>query len=324
MKVLVAGDANLDLVLGGDVVPRFGQAEQLLDSAQLVLGSSAGICASGLARLGVDVALVARVGNDLFGDQTIRLLRDNGVDTTAVLRTDTPTGISVILSAADDRAILTLTGAMTELTTSDLLGVLPQPGPTTPEPRTTAPEPDEGHLHVASFFLLPGLAEGLPELLAQARAAGLTTSLDTNWDPAERWAGVEACLPHLDVLLPNAAEAVAIARSLGTEVADAEAAARVLAARGPIVAVKDGPAGGFAVAGDQLVRAPGLPVEVVDTTGAGDSFDAGFLCAWLAGEDLATAVRWGTVAGSLSTRGFGGTGGQPTRDELTAAVAGSG
>ncbi len=345
VKVLVAGDANLDLVLGGDVVPRFGQAEQLLDSAQLVLGSSAGICASGLARLGVDVALVARIGHDLFGDQTIHLLRANGVDTTAVLRTDAPTGISVILSAAADRAILTLTGAMTTLTTRDVLGALPgptattpepptttlepptttpEPPTTTPEPPTTTPEPDEGHLHVASFFLLPGLAEGLPELLAHARAAGLTTSLDTNWDPAERWAGVEACLPHLDVLLPNAAEAVAIARSVGADVADAEAAARVLSARGPIVAVKDGAAGGFAVAGDLLVRAPGLAVEVVDTTGAGDSFDAGFLCAWLAGEDLPTAVRWGTAAGSLSTRGFGGTGGQPTRDELTSAVAGSG
>jgi sugar/nucleoside kinase (ribokinase family) len=321
VKVLVAGDANLDLVLGGDVVPRFGQAEQLLDSAQLVLGSSAGICASGLARLGVDVALVARVGHDLFGDQTVRLLQDNGVDTNAVLRTDAPTGLSVILSAADDRAILTLTGAMTTLTTLDVLGALRELPATTPEPPTTTPEPDEGHLHVASFFLLPGLADGLPELLAHARAAGLTTSLDTNWDPAGRWAGVEACLPHLDVFLPNAAEAVAIARSLGVDVADAEAAARVLAARGPIVAVKDGAAGGFAVAGDRLVRAPGLAVEVVDTTGAGDSFDAGFLSAWLAGEDLATAVRWGTAAGSLSTRGPGGTAGQPTLAELTAALA---
>jgi sugar/nucleoside kinase (ribokinase family) len=310
-------------VLGGDVVPRFGQAEQLLDSAQLVLGSSAGICASGLARLGVDVALVARVGHDLFGDQTIRLLQDNGVDTTAVLRTDAPTGISVILSAADDRAILTLTGAMTALTTADVLGVLPGPRTTNPGSPNATPEPDEGHLHVASFFLLPTLADGLPELLGHARAAGFTTSLDTNWDPAGRWAGVEACLPHLDVFLPNAAEAVAIARSLGADVGDAEAAARVLAARGPVVAVKDGAAGGFAVAGDRLVRAPGLAIEIVDTTGAGDTFDAGFLCAWLAGEDLATAVRWGTAAGSLSTRGFGGTGGQPTRDELTAAMAGA-
>jgi sugar/nucleoside kinase (ribokinase family) len=202
---------------------------------------------------------------------------------------------------------------MTTLTAGDVLGVLPEPTAT-----------DRGHLHVASYFLLPGLADGLPEFLAHARAAGLTTSLDTNWDPAERWAGVGDCLPHLDVFLPNAAEAIAIARSLGADVVGAEAAALVLAARGPIVAVKDGAAGGFGVTGEQLVRAPGPAVEVVDTTGAGDSFDAGFLCAWLAGEDLATAVGWGTAAGSLSTRGFGGTGGQPTRLELTAALAGGG
>ncbi|HEY3338169.1 MAG TPA: carbohydrate kinase family protein [Propionicimonas sp.] len=312
VKVLVAGDANLDLVLAGDVVPRFGQAEQLLESAQLVLGSSAGICASGLARLGTDVALVARVGRDLFGDQTVRLLRDNGVDTAHVLRADAPTGLSVILSGVGDRAILTLTGAMAALTPGDVLQAMA---------RTLAMSEPVGHLHIASFFLLPVLAGGLPELLAEARAAGFTTSLDTNWDPAETWAGVEACLPHLDLLLPNAAEAVAIARSLGGESTDVQAAARFLAARGPIVAVKDGAAGGFAVAGDGVFHAPGLALEVVDTTGAGDSFDAGFLSAWLAGDDLATAVRWGTAAGSLSTRGFGGTGGQPTRAELAAALA---
>lgn len=306
VKVLVAGDANLDLVLRGDVVPRFGQAEQLLTAADLVLGSSAGICASGMARLGLDVALVARVGRDVFGDHTLALLADNGVDTTNVLRTDAPTGVSVILSGAEDRAILTLTGAMTMLTVGDIRRALAESG--------------RGHLHVASLFLLPDLAAGLPDLLAEARAAGLTTSLDTNWDPAEEWAGVEACLPQLDVFLPNAAEAVAIARSLGADVADAEAAARVLAARGPMVAVKDGAAGGFAVAGEQFLRAPGLAVEVVDTTGAGDSFDAGFLCAWLAGKDLATALLWGTAAGSLSTRGSGGTAGQPSSAEVTAAL----
>ena len=310
MRVLVAGDANLDLVLRGDVVPRFGQAEQLLDSADLVLGSSAGICASGLARLGMDVALVARVGADVFGDRTLQLLAANGVDTAAVLRVDEPTGMSVILSGVADRAILTLTGAMAGLTAADVRASL-------------FPEPVEGHLHVASYFLLPGLADGLPALLAEARSRGVTTSLDTNWDPAGAWAGVGDCLAYLDVFLPNAAEAVAIARALGGEPEDAESAARLLAGRGPLVAVKDGAAGAFAVTGDRLVRAPGLTIDVVDTTGAGDSFDAGFLAAWLQGLDLAAAVRWGTAAGSLSTRGAGGTGGQATRGELEAAVAGA-
>lgn len=314
MRILVAGDANLDLVLRGDVVPRFGQAEQLLESADLVLGSSAGICASGFARLDADVALVARIGADTFGDRTLELLAANGVGTGAVLRTAAPTGVSVILSGADDRAILTLTGAMALLTAADVKARL---------------FPDGGsgaaaaHLHVAAFFLLPALAEGLPGLLAEARAQGVTTSLDTNWDPAQAWTGVAECLPHLDVFLPNATEAVAIARALGGDPADAEAAARQLAAHGPVVVVKDGAAGAFAVAGEQLMRAPGLRVAVVDTTGAGDSFDAGFLTAWLENRDLPTAVRWGTAAGSLSTTGPGGTGGQATRAELKAALAGA-
>jgi sugar/nucleoside kinase (ribokinase family) len=306
--VLVAGDANLDLVLRGDVVPRFGQAEQLLDGADLVLGSSAGICAAGLARLGVDTALVARVGADVFGARTRELLADAGVDTSAVAVTEEPTGVSVILSAPDDRAILTLTGALASLTGEDVRAALESTGAT--------------HLHVASFFLVPQLARELPEVLGRARERGVTTSLDTNWDPAERWHGVAECLPHLDVLLPNAQEAVALARSLGEDPADAVAASVALARRGPLVVVKDGAEGGFAARPDgTVVRAAGLVLDVVDTTGAGDSFDAGFLAAWLDGLSLEEAVRWAAVAGSLSTRAAGGTGGQATRAEVEARIA---
>jgi sugar/nucleoside kinase (ribokinase family) len=307
-RVLVAGDANLDLVLRGDVVPRFGQAEQLLDGADLVLGSSAGICAAGLARLGVDTALVARVGADVFGARTRELLADAGVDTSAVAVTEEPTGVSVILSAPDDRAILTLTGALASLTGEDVRAALVSTGAT--------------HLHGASFFLVPQLARELPEVLGRARERGVTTSLDTNWDPAERWHGVAECLPHLDVLLPNALEALALARALGDDPADAVAASVALARRGPLVVVKDGADGGFATRPDgTVVRAAGLVLDVVDTTGAGDSFDAGFLAAWLDGLSLEEAVRWAAVAGSLSTRAAGGTGGQATRAEVEARIA---
>ena len=309
-RILVAGDANLDLVLRGDVVPRFGQAEQLLDGADLVLGSSAGICASGLARLGVEVALSARVGRDMFGDETRRLLSDSGVDVDDVVLGDGPTGLSVILSGAADRAILTLTGAMAEVDGDDVRRALVRFG--------------AGHLHVSSFFLTPALAGALPALLAEARAGGITTSLDTNWDPAERWEGVAACLPHLDLLLPNAAEAVALAAACGLAASDPLIAAGALAALGPTVVVKDGAAGGFAVGGGaragESVRAPGLRLDVVDTTGAGDSFDAGFLAAWVTGLPLADCVRWAAVAGSLSTRAAGGTGAQATRAELEDAL----
>ncbi|MDQ0727000.1 carbohydrate kinase family protein [Microbacterium sp. W4I20] len=299
-RILVAGDANLDLVLRGDVVPRFGQAEQLLDGADLVLGSSAGICAAGLARLGVDTALVARVGADVFGDRTRELLADAGVDTAAVRVVDEPTGISVILSAPHDRSILTLTGALSGVTAAEVL----------------AAAEGRSHVHFASYFLVPALAAALPEVLTELRARGVTTSLDTNWDPAERWDGISECLPLLDLLLPNAAEAIALAAAAGTRAEDAEDAARALAASGPIVVVKDGAAGGLAIVGERALRAPGLVLDVIDTTGAGDSFDAGFLASWTEHGDVQAALRWAAVAGSLSTRGAGGTGGQATRAEV--------
>ena len=305
-RVLVAGDANLDLILRGDVVPRFGQAEQLLDGADLVLGSSAGICASGLARLGVSTLLCARVGDDLFGTETRRLLSEQGVDTAELRTVYGPTGVSVVLSHPDDRAILTLTGVMTDITAADVVEAAERSGAT--------------HVHVASFFLLPALAAGLADALARLRAAGVTTSLDTNWDPSGGWSGVDACLPFVDVLLPNAAEAVALAAACSLPHGDGVEAARALASRGPIVAVKDGADGGFAVSGGDLVRGPGLAVDVVDTTGAGDSFDAGFLAAWTGGRPVDEAIRWATAAGSLSTRGPGGTGAQATRSELEGAI----
>lgn len=303
--VLVAGDANLDLVLRGDVRPRFGQAEQFLTAADLVLGSSAGIVAAGLARLQVAVGLVARVGDDAFGARTAELLAERGVDLTELRTVPGATGLSVILSA-DDRAILTLPGAMADLSLDEVRQALARSG--------------ARHLHVASFFLVPAFGRGLAGLLAEARAAGVTTSLDSNWDPAETWTGVADCLPHLDLLLPNATEAVELATALtGQRPSDALEAARRLAAAGPTVAVKDGAAGGFAVSGTELVRVPAVPISPVDTTGAGDSFDAGFLTAWLEGLPVAECLAWAVTAGSLSATATGGTAGQPTREALLAA-----
>src|SRR5690606_31651393 len=105
-------------------------------------------------------------------------------------------------------------------------------------------------VHFASYFLVPALARELPAVLTALRARGITTSLDTNWDPAERWEGVADCLPLVDLLLPNAAEAVALAAAVGfdasgaeaTAATDAESAALALASHGPTVVVKDGAA----------------------------------------------------------------------------------
>ncbi|WP_286219267.1 carbohydrate kinase family protein [Paraoerskovia sediminicola] len=310
-KVLVVGDANADLILRGDVVPQFGQAEKLVDSGDLVLGGSASIMACGLARLGIPTALVARVGEDVFGRFVLAELRAAGVDVSRVeVDPQTPSGLSVILSTPEDRAILTIPGTIPTLTADAV--------------RAAFADVDPAHVHVASYFLQPTLAADLPSILAGVRAAGATVSLDTNWDPAERWDGVADLLPHVDHLLPNLEELRAIGGRVlaepGGEDCDIAAA---IAAHGPCVVVKAGADGGWSVdsAGTRS-DAPGLAVDVVDTTGAGDSFDAGYLAAFARGiEDERERLRWATAAGSLSTRGSGGTGRQATADEIDAALS---
>jgi ribokinase len=304
-RVLVIGDANPDLVLSGDVVPRFGQAEQLLDEASLVVGGSATITAHGLARLGRPVSLLAAVGDDQFGAFLTTELARAGIDVGHVaVRRDLPTGLTVVLNRGDDRGMLTLTGALDSLTRAELDDAL-----------ESLRAQGLRHVHVGSLFLLPSLAAALPQLLARARSLGLTTSLDTNDDPAGRWEGVDALLPHLDLLLPNRAEAVALAGH-----PDPRVAAAALAARGPLTVVKDGAAGAFAVAADGTVtEVAGRPRAAVDTTGAGDTFDAAFLDAWLDAVPLADALARAVAAGARSIGFVGGTAGQPDRAELERA-----
>lgn len=298
--LLVVGDLNPDIVLRGDVVPRFGQAEQRLEAADVVLAGSGGIVAAGAARLGLRTSIVATIGRDPFGDLVAAELDARRVDRSLVTRVTTRgTGSSVILSAGDDRAILTFPGALeledAALVTDEVL-------------RRTR------HLHLAGFFLLPRMAAAAGDLLRRAHTVGCTTSLDTNWDPSQRWAGVLDLLPDVDVFLPNENELLAVSAQ-----SDPESAVVALRRHAPdvVVVAKRGAHGAQAwVPGQPTVRAAGIPVDVVDTTGAGDSFDAGFLSAWIGGLETAVALRWGCVAGGLSTRAAGGTASQATRAEI--------
>jgi sugar/nucleoside kinase (ribokinase family) len=305
VQVLVVGDANVDLVLRGDVVPRFGQAEQLLDGADLVLGGSATITASGLARLGVATAVSAVLGDDRFGAAVRDFLAEYGVRPDGLLtREGAQSGLTVVLSQPHDRAILTLAGTVPLLRAADV--------------RASVEALHPSHVHFAAYFLLPALAAELSELLAWLRARGVRTSLDTNWDPAGLWGGLSEVLPLVDVLLPNREELVAVTRRIGLPFETDEEAAVQLARLGPRIVVKAGAEGGWSVAADGPVEHVAAdPIDVVDTTGAGDSFVAGYLAAGIHG--VATErerLRWATVAGSLSATRVGGTTSQPTLDDL--------
>ncbi len=305
LDLLVLGDCNPDvLVLGDDVAPAFGQQEKLVGSISLVVGGSAAITAVAAARLGLRVALAATIGSDPAGEFMLSQLVREGVDTTAVLtRPGLATGMTVALSHGSDRAILTALGAMTALVAADV--------------------PDEllsrtRHLHVSSYFMVQhSLGPGLAELFAAARARGTTTSLDTNWDPAGRWSDdqLQAILTQTDVLLPNEEEA---RRLSGQPTLDG--AITSLTGAGPKVVVKLGARGALCVDGQRShwIESPPSLGPVVDTTGAGDCFNAGLITGLLRGLDLPAAAGLGCAAGSASTRAAGGTAAAP---DLATAVA---
>ena len=311
IDLLVVGEVNPDVVVWDpDPRPVFGQAERFVEGIRLTIGSSSAITACGAARLGLAVSLVGVVGDDALGRYTLEALAGRGVDVSACrVAAGRATGASVILGNGTDRAILTSMGTIADVRASDVPpGLLAR----------------ARHVHVGSYFLQAGLAAEVPALFRAAHEAGATTSLDPNWDPAGTWdGGFRAAAVEADVLLPNAAECRALA---GIEHLEAAARALGSAADGAphrTVAVKSGPDGGLAVGPDgALARAAATAVDAVDTTGAGDSFNAGFLAAWLDGRPLDAALRLAVACGSLSTRAAGGTDGQPTRDEAAAAVLG--
>jgi sugar/nucleoside kinase (ribokinase family) len=305
--LLVAGEINPDLILFGDVVPEFGQSEKLVDDARLTIGSSSVIFACGAARLGLKVAFTGICGQDLFGDFMLEAMKKRGVDISAVhTSTERATGLSVILTPRrhGDRAILTHLGAIADLKVEDVSDDL----------LATA-----RHLHVASYFLQVGLQPGVPGLFHRAHGLGLTTSLDTNWDPSGHWTGVHEVLPFTDIFLPNEKEAKAISGTRTTG-----QALKVLGQKCPIVAIKRGEDGAMACRDGEMASARAVCCEVVDTVGAGDTFDAGFLVGFLNGWSLERTIWLAVVCGSLSTRSAGGTEAQPGLEEALQYVPSAG
>jgi len=303
LDLLVLGDANPDLILhGGDVVPAFGQAEHLVDDARLTMGGSGAILACGAAKLGLRVGICALVGDDLFGRFVREGLEVAGVHTGGIaIDKAAPTGVTVVLSGPGDRAIITMPGTIAGLR-ADLID------PSLLERAR--------HVHVSSYYLQTALVPALPGIFDSVHDHGGTTSLDPNWDPSDLWdGGLLELLHKADVFMPNAMEATRLGRT-----SDLEDAVRTLGTRSDLVVVKNGNHGAIAGVQGQLYRVAGLSTAVVDTTGAGDSFDAGFLAAWLGGESIDRALAIANACGALSTRTMGGVDAQATMDEAMALL----
>jgi sugar/nucleoside kinase (ribokinase family) len=299
--ILVAGEINPDLILSDPgLEPRFGQTEILVKDAALTPGSSSVIFACGAARLGLRVAFIGVIGDDPFGHFMLDALSTHGVDTSYIITDfEEKTGLSVILNRINDRAILTHLGTINALRSDQIPDALLE---------------HTCHLHVASYFLQTNLQPGLSELFQRTHARGLTTSLDTNWDPEEKWTGVQDLLTLTTVFFPNETEAKALGKSDSVE-----AAAHELAKLSKVVAVKMGANGALVTDGQATIQLPAIPLDVVDTVGAGDSFDAGFMYGFLKDWPLEKSLKLGIACGSLSTQKAGGTESQPSLEEAMEA-----
>ncbi len=287
--VSVVGELNLDLVLYGLPAEFELDREHLASAMSLTLGSSSAIFAHNLALLGTRVAFHSAVGEDPLGELCLSRLRQSGTDVSAVKKiASTQTGLTVILPRPRQRYILTYPGAMAVMRFEDL-----------DLDRVLAAR----HLHISSFFLQRALRPRIPDLFLRAKQAGLTTSLDTNDDPDGLWdVDLPAVLKSVDILLPNETEACRLARR-----DTPEEALRILADYVPLVVMKCGERGAIARRGAGEIASPAVPAQTVDTIGAGDSFDAGFLHNYLRGLPLAECLRLANLAGALSTTRPGGT-----------------
>jgi sugar/nucleoside kinase (ribokinase family) len=288
--VTVTGELNLDLILYGLPNELPPEQELLASGLAVTLGSSSAIFAHNLSVLGNRVGFISRIGDDPLGRIALERLAEGGVDVAKVrrMRGPTTTGLTVVLPRPNFRNMITYPGTMFEMCFEDLdLEYLAS----------------ARHFHLSSFFLHRALRPRIPELFRRMKDAGLTTSLDTNDDPEDRWAeDLFEALRFVDVFLPNEREAKKIAR---TE--DVQDAIVRLAERVPVVVVKLGDKGAMARRGKEQVTAPPVAVEAIDTVGAGDTFDAGFISQFVRGADLARCLESANVAGAFSTTRPGGT-----------------
>ena len=288
--VIVVGELNVDLIFNQvESFPEIGK-EKLAEKMMLTLGSSSAIFASNLSALGMKVSFIGKIGNDVFGRLCKEELEAKGVDTSMVMMNNgLKTGATVILNFGEDRANITHQGAMSHLGLNDI----------TPEMLSKAK-----HLHFSSYFLQPGFKTDLAALFKMARDAGMTTSLDVQWDPQEKWEfDYENILPFVDVFLPNEKELLMLTNRPGIDTA-----IDLIKDVANVVIIKLGNRGSVSFhRGEKLIKPAFLNGEVVDAIGAGDSFNAGFIFKFIKDLPLGTCQEFGNLIGAISTTAAGGT-----------------
>ncbi len=303
VDVCAVGEINLDLILYGLPKNLVLDRELLATNLAVTLGSSSAIFAHNLSVLGTKVGFIGKIGSDDLGKIAVDRLSSAGVDVGEVKRSNsgTPTGLTVVLPCSQQRYILTFPGTMFELEYADInLDYL----------RSAR------HLHLSSYFLHRALRPRILDLFREAKQANLTTSLDTNDDPDNKWNHeLFAVLKYVDVFFPNDREAKKIA---GTD--DLAKAINTLADLARVVVVKRGPGAAICRSGHEQHSQMPPAVNCVDDVGAGDSFAAGFIHRFVRGGGLEECLHYACIAGAYSTTQSGGTEAFRNREALDSFV----
>ena len=290
--VVTWGNIMCDLIFTGlPGLPVMGE-EIYADGLDMSVGGGAALTALSMRRLGWKVVCMGRAGRDVFGDMALRMLSEEGVDTSLVQRFGSraaPGNVTVALSFPHDRAFVTH-----------------QPA----GPWNYPAQIDSGrrHHHFAGY-------EGREKIMRDISSLeSATVSLDTGWCEGSSWRReVLDLLRWVDVFFPNEREALYLS---GED--DVVSALRFLSKICQRVVVTLGPSGALTLDDGREIRAPGFDVCPVDTTGCGDAFAAGFLDGWLTGSGLETCLRWGNALGAIVASSAGSLSSFGNREEIRA------
>ncbi len=297
-RTLVIGDLNVDVIISGMTeFPELGR-EILCKDIKTLLGGSASIFACRLAQLGGKVDIIGKVGRDENGKIVLNTLKSNGVGIDKVIVDENiKTGVTVSLTYPENKALITFLGSIGTLGPSDFqLDILGE----------------YDHLHVSSIYLQPKLLNELPNIFAEAKKEGLITSLDPQCDPQGKYERIWSILKHTDIFLPNDREAAEI-----TGLINPLKALRKLGSKVKTVIIKCGSQGSIGIMEEQIVRSEAFKVKVIDTTGAGDSFDAGFIYYFVhKNKDFGESVRFANAVGALTCLYVGGAEGKITEEKV--------
>ena len=300
-EVTALGELNVDIILNDiDGFPEMGK-EKFAGKMTVALGSSTAIFAANVACLGARTAFAGMVGRDSFGSLVSESLRAKGVDTRFLIESpDYATGATLVMSYDEDRANLTYQGAMDHMGFDDL-------------------NPDifreSRHIHISSVFMQSALKRDFSRIFEAAESGGVTLSMDTQWDPKEEWDfDCAAILPHVDVFMPNETELKAITRTDDLS----GAISRIRPYLRQVAVIKCGSRGSLLVKKDgEVSEMPSfLNSHVVDSIGAGDSFNAGFIYGYVKEMSLTECQRLGNLTGAVNTTAAGGTGAFTSREAV--------